>query len=546
MLTIQPLPTYCLTGNPVMVVLTTDNLFTYGAKAELILRIDAILTATGRKLTLSWGSISIEFTTAAVPDSSGLQLPAAASGMTVEAWTAALAGHFNYNYDLANDFVISHYTQGGNWYIKFTAREYGSAFQLLYSSTDFTGFITNYASITGIDRTRRDGFKILLQVLDKDGDIIGEDMATPGNDGKALFDISDYLKSLFQDSLIFPEPEDRYSLIESIKRFSLRYCEYYNGAFQKLVLTTSVNYCLPGGISFEYEGFLQEAGTTYFQVAENLKRFLSWAPATKPVSLDSPERASFLFAGGTANLVINVIFTDGTSGQLIETIESTDPAILEIYCGPANLAGSFPGKTISKISYILDQAGTLSEVRSLKVESQVYEYQRHFLFKNSFGQYEYIRFTGKGTSRNEYEREKGVIYPQYPRELLTPSMVESSVTESRIQTANSGWISEDMKTFFSDFLLSRQKLELIDGKLYPVILNTNKFLTRDDTEDLVSLDIEYIRASKNIQVSVIPSATGGSGGGGGGGGGGTTFLYILDDGFWHPDRVWGADMIWNP
>ena len=542
MITLQALPTFNLVGNPVNVVATTDNLFPVSAKAELILQVDAIDTLAGHKLTLAWNGKSLEFTSAAVPNGTGLQLPSATPGMTTEAWCALLTEHFEYNYELASDFLITCYF-ATFWHIRFTAREYGTVYQLVFNTTDFADFLSEYASTTAISKTRREGFKILLQVLQHDDElIIGEDMATPDDSGRVVFDIADYLKSLLHPNLVWPEPSGSTFQVheDDVQRFFLRYCEYYGGSFYQIRKTTAANCCLLGGLSFEYEGFLQENNSGYFDFNNNNRCFLTWGPKTKLISAAQPEKLYFLLSG-TCVIIVDVWFSDNSHEQQRIDCVNTTNAILEIFAGPVQLgfASAYPGKTVTSYRIMLEQdAEIISENRTFTIDAQYYEFERVFVFRNAFGRYDFIRFTGKGKTELEYKRETASVAPAFPRKLSTGSMVETDTQQTQSHSANSGWLDSGMKKLMGDFFLSRERYELIDGKIYPILVKTKKFTVRDDNESLFSADVEYIRASKSINFSSPEFAAMN--------GNNSNYLYILDSGFWDADRVWGAAMIWNP
>jgi hypothetical protein len=76
--------------------------------------------------------------------------------------------------------------------------------------------------------------------------------------------------------------------------------------------------------------------------------------------------------------------------------------------------------------------------------------------------------------------------------------------------ANSGWISLAEKKHLRDFLLSRETYEIVDDKLYPIIVTSQKSqaFTSDDVT-LHSLDIDYDRSYNDMFWSDVMASAGG-------------------------------------
>ena len=137
----------------------------------------------------------------------------------------------------------------------------------------------------------------------------------------------------------------------------------------------------------------------------------------------------------------------------------------------------------------------ISEVRKFILDTDVYENERTFLFRNSFGRYDTIRFTGVVESTMAYERIAGQVLSDEVITSFNPPMKNFEAWETQSFKADSGFISKEMRDYMREFLITTEAYEVVQGLLFPIVLKSVKISPfSTDGVYLYNVQVEYDRA----------------------------------------------------
>jgi len=524
-------PKNCLSGNPLRYqVLSANALSTQGSKAQLVLKFTAMETVTGHHFTLTINGEVLTFTQLMFPDDSGLTIPLINNNLAQYVFAICECLKLNYflrsNYDIIKSDVV-----GLNpMTITFIAKEKGSKWSLDFSNNTMT-CLSVETNQSGTDDISRDNYGIVCTVWTdqtvntRSGNaaiIVGqaqiqlkkfaEDLKSVDSEGKVVFDIQEYIKSFIkvnlEDSQTFTYPEvatqNIAELTNLVLPFYTSFAERYSNSV-KMLFFDEVRYAIAGGLSRELLAVYNDQSSDYFSIADNLKRFLTWAPVVKTTGKTQMEKLSIFLCGEvhphTCRLAIRVKFTDGSFLAYYgsDPMSFSAPALLEIMVGYDHLGLESLDVTREVDSWEIwlenSAAETITEVRKYILDTDVYESERTFLFRNSLGRYDTIRFLGVGEKTMAYERIAGeVITDEVISSFNAPSRnLESWETQSF--KMDSGFVTQQMRDYFREFLLTTECYEVIQGLLFPMVLKSVKISPfSTDGVYLYNLQVEYERA----------------------------------------------------
>jgi hypothetical protein len=247
-----------------------------------------------------------------------------------------------------------------------------------------------------------------------DGDVYNSKLTLalpPDEDGQALF----YLNEAFRDAFTLTPPTAGASTIvrltDRIKRFKVFTGEMDGTDLVPAALTEGdAHLVLFGGVdkfNFPTLDYL----TTY--LAAN-KKFLTWAPTEKYVDRLQEDYLNFFVYDPlttTLKLQIQAFFDDDTDETAVAT-EISPVAHRQLYqvpAGPVNSGATLVNPAKNLLYYqlcILDQDDVvISEVRTYLVATTSHPLTRFFMFVNSLGAFEVLRFTGQAERTTEFGRE---------------------------------------------------------------------------------------------------------------------------------------------
>jgi hypothetical protein len=524
MITIEKnLPTFAFAGNPMLMKLISDNIIeTAGVKAYMELAITGADTTADHHFDLSFGNNVLLFTAATTPDDSGLQYEKASGTDTYITWAEKIYNALISNYLLATNYdIVLADAEPPFRLIIFTAKKAGSEFTIDFTNHDTTGIGEEPGNVPGTDPLYRENFVLVASIWEGSSKI-AEDSKPVDTAGRTYFDFSEYLESLLEtDTSRFTWPEVSETFVHEfsnyIQAYKVSLAEKYSGVVRKMTFDTE-RHAIGGGLSRETLISWNEAAEHFYDNTDNKTRFLTWAPAMRELGADVPQKLFFVFQSVSQQyrLCASVIFSDGSviKKYCSDLAAATSWSVVECVAGydQLNLGALNPSVPVLRWYMFLENelGNKISESRGYTLDVDVYETQRVFMFRNSFSAYDIVRFTGKGELSMEYDRVSGsrIVDEEYTS-LNAPVKLFSSIESQKLK-ANSGWISLAEKKHLRDFLLSRETYEIVDDKLYPIIVTSQKSqaFTSDDVT-LHSLDIDYDRSYNDMFWSDVMASAGG-------------------------------------
>lgn len=504
-----------LAGNDILFKINTDNRYSsVGSNSLLTLLFSDIDTTPGNKFKLEWGNFEKEFTLVATPDGSGLQLPAATSGQDLAEWVEMLADALKSNYDLSEEFLVE-YVSGPapDESIYISSIEKGSDKSLTFTNDPINPVqnISEDANTAGTDPIGRDFYQLLCRVwlAGSSGDtLLGEDRLTPDADGNCSFKIQEYLKPEVSFSFQWPEGYDTFIFQNTgiIILFFVEYAETYDGEVKRLYSTeNTVTYAFLGGIDRNRQADLNEQDKPFLDQLIYRKDFLTWQPREMIINQYQPVKLSFLVWDEnqtTLKLKIKVFFTDGTDTTVTKTISCTQYEVFECILSYQKLGMGSYVKTVSYYEiWIDDQDNTRKSVsRYFYIDYNYYEDERIFIFQNSLGCADVIRFTGITETNVELERTSAEKINQEGFTWQDFDIQDFDNMEVQRFSFNTGWLNnlssrpKQLADYLREFYLSPKIYELVNNRLYPVRIITKKqFITKTD-ETLSYIEFEAERA----------------------------------------------------
>jgi hypothetical protein len=510
-----------LSENPVIVRLRTDNdVITQGSKAKVVLYFGQVIyTGTGYQFSLTFGGNTYTFTMAVSPDTSGLQFPRAAATDNNLTWMSKITDSLYANFYISELYNISYtYNQ-----ITITAKAAGSEYNISGNNISVAGMSINPYPAT--DQVERKFFKVFLQVS-MDGNVIGEDIKPVDAAKIAEFDISEYLKANVQNTFSFPEISQHRMIKRAgcCKDYMLRWCEFYvenNVPAMHGLTTYNTLKAITGGLSSKTQALYNKNNTSWYSQLTMNHKFLTWHPGNKKTAVYDIQKLYYmvhtylpgnicsdnlyLYAG--LNYSLNGV--NYTSVIFKEPIFAAKHDVIEICCGYSKLgldvnAAALPSGSLvtSYDVFLKDNAGSVvSEVFNFILDTDYYEFYRQFIFRNSFGMYETVRFTGVKEINTSYENSVNDYMRMPGFTERDPDSKKFASTEKAKHVINTGYITAEELDWMRELFLSKEVYEIQDDLLYPVIITGDSALVSRDDNTLHNHQIEYEYACNEYHYS---------------------------------------------
>jgi hypothetical protein len=292
---------------------------------------------------------------------------------------------------------------------------------------------------------------------------------------------------------------------KAVKRFYSVVREFYgNPIEEKGAITSPLKNGFYGGLSF-----VDWPGNTFFNMGE-VRPFLTHQAPVKKVTRTQQEFLHFLadenFTFGFW-LYGKIYFTDGTTltTNLKFSASAKDKvAIIPAGFAQLGIATLAPSKTVKKYTLWCgnniapDAATHTTEERTFILDDRYFPTERFFLFQNSFGFMEVVRFTGKFESSIEIDGQEAELTLPYQYDPTSDSeFIEYNTSFTRKFKANSGHLTSQEKMNLVDFLVSENRFELLKNRFVRIILQTDKHKILKDLEYMNSIEFDYIHAHSN-------------------------------------------------
>lgn len=500
-------PKFFFVENPVKFqVESSTYLSQAGVLAHLTLKIsNSGDNVAGHNFILAWGNYYKEFFLANVPDESGTQLPVYSTGLL--AWANGIVTHLTYNADLASNFKIYKEASGNDYLIHIVARKQGSSYSLSFINNTVNN-LSIFSKIDGSDKVRKENYKILLQVLNRDTDeILGEDISTPDDEGFCNFDIRSWLKAHISTPVPWGLEGNVYQLFDNeLLHFTLRMAEGYGGKWYKLFDTlTYAFYALAGGLSKKDARYFDEINSTFFEDESLKKHFLTHSPITKKVAIDQPERLAFLLeAAGNYTIRRVITFTDLSIVTLNTNYTNDVPRFIYLYLGhdEQELSIIYPSKQVKEFSVqIYAEGSPWSEKRTFIIDRQAKLESEYLFFRNSFNRFDTIRLAGKRKMSQQVKSEYVSRPEPYEATVQDSSLVTSNVAEVEKVEAFTAWLSDSERSWLRDLGRSEEIYRVRGSLLERVLITSSDFVFSQTDKDLTALKVTYQVADINTQYS---------------------------------------------
>lgn len=458
---IQKPSTFSLSGNPIPVVLQTDNMYSsLGAKGQLTMIFTAIDTTAGRSFKLTWGTHEVTFTSAATPNQSGTQFKVCSGGDTYVTACSYVYQAFLQNYDLMRDFVITRPVINT---IQLVSRDYGVSITL--SNSTHTGYV--YQMWAGSNRVMREGFKVFLQVYDQNDNLIGEDRVTPGEDLTASFDISGWLQDTLEVAFI-EEPLGLLTQVtDAVAEYKLRYGEAYSGTQQQATLMDDTFYYLDGGTPQD----------DFFVLLQQNHFFLTSQPNPKKISKEQPERLYFLCYDTAINFITLKVkqYFDDASSTVYTKGSAQEVSVGQMWMVEADYSALITEVSGKRVLYydvwLADNFnGYASEVRRYYVDHIPRRTENILVYRNSLGTFSTERMLGYSESIALLDNLSVDVTQEVG---LRGTRKRADVVLSDQIVMNTGVRGLDEMQRLDDLLLSKE-IYLWDGDYHAVIITSTQ------------------------------------------------------------------------
>jgi hypothetical protein len=308
-----------------------------------------------------------------------------------------------------------------------------------------------------------------------------------------------YLPEAFRGVFTFIPPTLNHNsiirLTDRIKRF-----KNYSGELQDdevipdegdLVGSTP-NLVLWGGVSkFHFPGL--NYFTSYLPTN---KKFLTWAPVEKYVDRQQEDYLNFFNYGNNTTLKLRIkVYFDDATNETDTTITLAGTKYAELYqipAGPANCGALLinPAKNATHYELsLLDQDDDLiTEVRTYYIDPVSHPLTRFFMFINSLGAFEVLRFTGQVIESTKFNREIVQKFLPHNYAALDGQFSVNQITHQKQTSLSSGYFKNRMARqwheYMKDFLGSPIVYDVTNGSRYPMPISAGDHVNEDQNYEL--------------------------------------------------------------
>ncbi|HMG90756.1 MAG TPA: hypothetical protein VK589_11875 [Chryseolinea sp.] len=336
----------------------------------------------------------------------------------------------------------------------------------------------------------------------------------PDADGNVVF----YLNEAFKDALTTVPPTLNQNTIvrltDRIKRFKCFTGELINDEVTPGDLDESTaNLVLFGGIA-KFSWPTLDYLNTYLPTN---KKFLTWAPIQKYVDRLQEDYLNFWNYSEDITelkLQIKAYFDDNTDETAVTTNLSpvTYRSLYQIPAGPVNSGATLvnPAKNLTRYELsLLDQDdNVISEVRSYFITIVRHPLTRFFMFLNSLGSFEVLRFTGQADKQTDFSRE--LVQKFLPHNYAAVDG-EFELNNNIIQPKHnysSGFIKGTMAKawheYMQDFLNTSRLYDVTDGRRIPLNIIGGNWSEADQNYDrFIRFDVKPAYEDQSFTPSSI-------------------------------------------
>jgi hypothetical protein len=313
----------------------------------------------------------------------------------------------------------------------------------------------------------------------------------PDSDDTVYF----YLGEAFRDAFTFAVPTANYSeiikLTDRLRRFKCFFGSVTGDETEpETPVEDSIHLVIWGGIAKEKWPSL-DYFTAYLPTN---KKFLTWAPLQKYVDRQQEDYLTFwIYNSDIASIQLQakIYYDDGTdTTQVIKSYEDVKyTELFQIPAGPANTGILLvdPEKIVVRYELsLLDQDDVLiSEVRTYHIAQYRHPLTRYFMFINSLGGIEVLRFTGQAVSKTNYSRDTVQRFLPFDYDVNQGEFATTDSQMEKVTSYNSGYIKDilakEWHEYMQDFLLAKPMpiYDVTDGDRIPLTVTSSIFEQED-------------------------------------------------------------------
>lgn len=247
--------------------------------------------------------------------------------------------------------------------------------------------------------------------------------------------------------------------------------------------------------SFSFIALKGGSSTINLDCAAYLKEsWLTWQPQIKRVKDIQPEWLSY-YAQAAAVVKIKGYFSGGTSETItLHTLEAGKHYSINMTF--ADLREEFVDQPIYIDAWVENSGGTAfsTYVQRFLLTDEFFEWDDYFLFKNSVGGLDLIRFTGTRETTNPVEVDSALFYDEFERDFeVTPRMAFEK---------NTGYFRSRAELLWSlDFFQAKEKYYLIGEEFAEIRLLNPEYVAPENT--LTSLDFKFSYTRQTLYLSLF-------------------------------------------
>jgi hypothetical protein len=455
-----------LAGNPVELKVQLNPMSEPGqfCRYQLIFDADESV-ADGDYFTLNWGSNSVTITFRDDPNAAANEY---VSGPCTNTWNEGLADFLSTIYLFNQDFIIS----WGIIFIRITSREKGNAYNFTVQTNISINVFDYFQIRIGTDPKMLENPQIICIVKHTtSGVIIGKENITPPEDGIVTFDVSEYLNTFIanmrQNFTGYHYPATITKIWKHstfVLPFKLEYLLTTGTSTNQIIKVSDNFYAVMGGFSKDK---LLVAGHNFYDDIILQKGWLTY-PTWKRINRNSPERLYYYSRyNETINVKAKLYHTENaTSTVTVATIAATANSIYEIDACLSHLIA--PHNDL--IQYELwvendDEVLRTYEFQFL-IDRKYYDSEQYFLFLNSYGVFDTVRFTGRLTRTPDIDRSEFQDSTDKQTSLKNMMSVNFRINSGSISESEMGWLNE--------LIISKEVYWIVMERPTPVISTGNK------------------------------------------------------------------------
>jgi len=357
--------------------------------------------------------------------------------------------------------------------------------------------------------TEVENHHITVEVSWASGGLIGTDVLYPADGESVETNISEYLQSGFSRlaptaHFTLPDSSATWSAVPDLIK---KYTVYINDGsgdpptYQSVILTN--RFVLPGRIPLWIKNKFYSQYESVWNWIYGNNPFLTFAPKTRFTKPSQIQKLYWQYnyvpeVGWTLSLRINLRFSDGTSATWIKENfygPLTQYSIYQFHVGynslgiPAKVAADYPGKEVVSYSItVMRDVWPVSEVREYILNYKPTLGSRELAFRNSLGTFDTILLKGISSMDMDFTPENVNVHGTSSGKALTRTLrTEVSATVK----ASTGLITAEEQLYIAELLDSREVYEIVNNKLYPVVITTQSKQLSRDRADLRAVTIEF-------------------------------------------------------